>query len=152
MYPRSSVERSTWAPKSCRRSIQQPFVLVLRKDVQEAKGRMLGDDLLERYSRCFSTAEPQPKAGTVYPFATTALARSSCSYSSSVRAWTARARDVVPGPAVLSIMRTGTPCLSTRGQEPSGRAGADDQNAICHGACSYRFRAGGAAKRLRRIA
>src|SRR5262245_11758594 len=48
-------------------------------------------------------------AATWTPASTTAPARSTCRYSSRVRAWTATAREVVPGSAVLSMIRTRTP-------------------------------------------
>src|SRR5438067_4081551 len=48
-------------------------------------------------------------AGIFRPRATMAAARPICPYSSSVRACTATARDVVPGSEVLSTIRTGTP-------------------------------------------
>src|SRR6059058_5600034 len=41
--------------------------------------------------------------------ATTSSARPICRYSSSVRAWTPMARDVVPGSGVLSMILTRTP-------------------------------------------
>src|SRR5262249_25623612 len=50
-------------------------------------------------------------AATWTPASTTAPARSTCRYSSRVRAWTATAREVVPGSAVLSMIRTRTPSL-----------------------------------------
>jgi hypothetical protein len=37
---------------------QEPFVLVLRKDVQEAVRREIRDNLLERHPRRFTTADP----------------------------------------------------------------------------------------------
>jgi hypothetical protein len=43
------------------------------------------------------------------PRSTTASAMPACAYSSSVRACTARAREVVPGSVVLSTIRTRTP-------------------------------------------
>ena len=42
---------------------QQPFVLVLREDVQEAIGREIGDDLFERNARDLCAADPQPNPG-----------------------------------------------------------------------------------------
>src|SRR5215469_10563866 len=55
-------------------------------------------------------------AGTLWPRSITASARSSCRYSSSVRAWTARAREVVPGSDVLSMMRGLTPTLLSQSE------------------------------------
>src|SRR6267142_21444 len=49
------------------------------------------------------------KAGTLWPFAITASARSNCRYSSRVRACTASARDVVPGSAAWSTILNRTP-------------------------------------------
>ena len=49
-------------PEALQAFDQQPFVLVLREDVEETIGRQVRNDLFERHPRRLPTAEPQPKA------------------------------------------------------------------------------------------
>ena len=60
-------------------------------------------------------------------------------YSSSVRACTASARDVVPGSAVLSTIRTRTPSrVSHKRQHEARRSRANDENVRCRESTPFR--------------
>src|SRR5205814_988007 len=102
-----------------------------RLDVRDVKEMIVG---AAREIDPEALAAQRLTAATFRPPATTASARPIWRYSSSVRACTARARDVVPGSAVLSTIRTRTPSrvsqrASTRpvGPAPTTRTSVVDK-------------------------
>ena len=106
----SSVWRSTSTP-ACGQAIdQQALVLVLRKDQRVGERAEARAHVAEDGARHLLAGHPEirRRRPSVHR-STTASARPIWRYSSSVRACTASAREVVPGSAVLSTILTRTP-------------------------------------------
>jgi hypothetical protein len=86
-------------------------MLVLREDVQIGIGREVLADCAEVDAGALLAFRPEIDGRGDVAVLDDRLGEIELAVSSRVRAWTASARDVVPGAAALSIRRTVTPCI-----------------------------------------